>query len=122
MVGWIVFPYLIVQIYIFTHMYYKQRDPYWDHLPYISKAVARSKYEEPNSCKTDPGIEVGCAKNGNSLGLLPDSLSLDNTCEPVGFCKFLSHAVLKDPSVIFVALSVPYWQIKWLLDLSSCQN
>lgn len=84
------------------------RDPHQDHLPYISKAVARSKYEEPNNCKTDPGIEAGCAKNGNSLELFPDPLSLNNTCEPVDFCKFLSHAVLKNPSVIFVELSVPY--------------
>lgn len=83
-----------------------------DHLPYISHAVARRRYEEPNNCNTDPGIEFGCAQKWKALELAPDAFSRDKTNEPIGFCKFLSHAVLKTPSVIIIELSVPNSLIK----------
>ncbi len=67
--------------------------------------MARSKYEEPTNCNTDLGIELGCAQNWKALVLLPDPPSWDKTIEPNGFCKFLSQAVLKAPSVVIVELS-----------------
>lgn len=68
--------------------------------------MARSKYEEPTNCNTDAGTELGCAQNWKAL-LLPDPLSCDKTCESIGFCKFLSHAVLKAPSVVIEEVSDP---------------
>lgn len=69
--------------------------------------MARSKYEEPINCNTDPGIELGCTQNWKAFSLLPDPFSWDKIAEPNGFCKFLSQAVLKAPSVVIVELSKP---------------
>jgi hypothetical protein len=74
--------------------------------------VARCKYEEPINCTTDPGIELGCTQNWKALLLLPGPFSWDKTAEPKGFCKFLSQAVLKAPSVVIVELSKPNSLIK----------
>lgn len=67
--------------------------------------MARSKYEEPTNCITDPGIELGCAQNWKALEEPPETFSWDSIRAPIGFCKFLSHAVLNAPSAVVVSLS-----------------
>lgn len=45
------------------------------HLPYVSQAVARTRYEEPTNCFTDVGTELGCAQNWKLSPMIPDPFS-----------------------------------------------
>lgn len=92
------------------------------YLPYISHAVARSKYEAPTSCDTDPGIELGWEKKLEASDLFPGSVSSKITDEPLCLCKFLSQVVLNEPSVIIMELSTSKSLIKLELNLSSCNK
>lgn len=90
-----------------------------DHLPYISHELARTKYEDPNNCKTDPGIELGCAENWKALELLV-SFSWLNTNEPIGVFRLFSHFVQKAPSAVITELSSPKSFIRRELNHNSC--
>jgi hypothetical protein len=82
------------------------------HLPYISQAVERIMYEEPNNCKTDLGIELSCVKNRCASQLFRCAFSWGNNGESIDFGRLLSHVVLKAPSVVIVELSEPNSLIK----------
>jgi hypothetical protein len=92
------------------------------HLPYISQAVERIMYEEPNNCNTDLGTELSCVKNRCASQLFRCAFSWGNNGESIDFGRLLSHVVLKTPSVVIVELSEPNSLIKWEHNLNSCNK